>query len=44
MNWKIPPFLNIEILGVFVNELSADDKYPVQDWENLKFPIQIQLS
>ena len=29
-----------KILGVFVNTLTADGKYPVQDCENLKLPIQ----
>ena len=32
-----------EILGVFVNRLTADGKYPVQDYENLQLPIQMQL-
>ena len=39
------PFLVLrEILGVFVNTLSADHKYPSQDCENLLLPIQMQLS
>ena len=33
-----------EILDVFVNTLTADGKYPVQDCENLQLPIQVQLS
>ena len=33
-----------EILQVFVNTLTADGKYPVQDCENLQLPIQMQLS
>ena len=41
---KISPWLKLEILEVFVNTLTADDKYPFWDCENLKFPIQIQLS
>ena len=32
-----------EISGVFVNALTADDKYPVGDSESLLFPIQMQL-
>ena len=32
------------ILGLFVTTLIADDKYAVQDFENLLVPIQIQLS
>ena len=33
-----------EILGVSVNTLTADGKYPVQGCENLQLPIQMQLS
>ena len=33
-----------EVLGVFVNILTADDKYPLQDCENLQLPIEMQLS
>ena len=44
MTSKISPLLNFEILEVVVNTLTADDKYPVQDCENLRFPIQMQLS
>ena len=32
------------ILGVFVNTLMADPKYPLQDCENLSLPIRMQLS
>ena len=32
-----------EILGVFVNTLTADAEYPVQDCKNLQLPIQMQL-
>ena len=32
-----------EILGVFVNTLTADDKYIVQDCENLPLASQMQL-
>ena len=41
---KISPLFKFEILGGFVNTLTADDKYPVRDCENLQFPIQMQLS
>ena len=41
---KISPLLKYEILGVFVNTLTADGKYTVPDCENLKFPIQMQFS
>ena len=33
-----------QILGVFVNTLTADGKYPVQGCENLHLPIQMHLS
>ena len=32
-----------EKLGVVVNTLTADDKYPVEDWQNLPLSIQTQL-
>ena len=41
---KISPLLKFEILGVFLNTLTADDKYPIGACENLQFPIQMQLS
>ena len=37
------PLVLGEILGVFVNTLTADGKYPVQGCENLQLPIQMQL-
>ena len=37
------PLVLGKILGVFVNTLTAKDKYPVQDYENLELPIQKQL-
>ena len=42
--WKMSLLLLGEILGVFVNTLTSDDKYPVQGCENLQLPIQMQLS
>ena len=33
-----------EILGMLVNTLSADNKYPVQEYEHLRLPTQMQLS
>ena len=42
--WKMSPLLLGEILGLFVNTLTADAKCPVQDCENLQLSIQIQLS
>ena len=44
MIYKIPPLFKFEILGIFVNTLALDDKYPVLDYENLHIPIQMQLS
>ena len=42
--WKISPLVLAEILEEFVNELTAYGKYPVQGFENLQLPIQMQLS
>ena len=42
--WKISPLVLGEILGVFINTLTADGKYPVQVCGNLQLPIQMQLS
>ena len=42
--WKISPLVLGEILGVFVNILTTDAKYPLQDCKNLQLPIQVQLS
>ena len=44
MTWKISPLLSLEILGVFVNTSTSNDKYLVRDYENLQVPIQMQLS
>ena len=38
--WKISPLLKFKILGVFVNTLTAGDKYPFQDCVNFQFLIQ----
>ena len=38
------PLVLGEILGVFVNTLTANEKYRVQDCENLQLPIQMILS
>ena len=37
------PLVIGEILQVFVNTLTPDDKYRVQHSENLTLPIQVQL-
>ena len=36
---KMSPLVKFEILNLFVNTLTVDDKYPVQDCENLLVPI-----
>ena len=41
---KTSPLVICEILGVVVNTLTADDKYPVSDCKNLLLPIQKQFS
>ena len=38
------PLVLREILGVILNTLTANGKYPVPDCENLQLAIQIQLS
>ena len=42
--WNIPPLVLGEILGMFVNTLTADGMYPVQGCENFQLAIQMQLS
>ena len=44
MIWKRYPFLNFEILGLFVNTLTADENYPFGDSGDLQLPIKMQLS
>ena len=41
---KISPLVICQILGVFLNKLTANDKYLVLDCVNLSNPIQVQLS
>ena len=36
--------LTCKILGLLVNTLAADEKYPVLNRDNLTIPIQMQLS
>ena len=38
------PTVKCEILGIFFNRLSADNKYPVQECEHLRLLTQMQLS
>ena len=42
--WNMSPLVLGEILGIFVNTLTADGKSPVPGCENLQLPIQMQLS
>ena len=42
--WKISPLVLGEIIGVFFNILTDDDKHPAQDCENFQLLIQMQLS
>ena len=42
--WKIYPLVICEILGVSGETLTAKQKYPVWDFENLTSPIQMELS
>ena len=42
--WKISPLVISQLLGVFRNTLTANDKYRVRYCENLLSPIQMQLS
>ena len=42
--WKMSPLVLREILGVFGNTLTPDDKYLFDDCENLQLLIQMQLS
>ena len=42
--WKMPLLVVFLVVGVFVNTLTGDDKYPLRNCETLQLPIQIQLS
>ena len=42
--WKKSLLLTCQILGLLVNTLAADEKYPVLNRDNLTIPIQMQLS
>ena len=51
-HWSLPSQLSskksllliCKILGLLVNTLAADEKYPVLNRDNLTIPIQMQLS
>ena len=42
--WKMSLLVICEILGVFADTMSADDKYPYTNCENLLLLIQMELS
>ena len=44
LSWKKSLLLTWKILGLLVNTLAADEKYPVLNRDNLTIPIQMQLS
>ena len=44
LSWKNSLFLTCEILGVLVNTLASDEKYPVLNRDNLTILIHMQLS
>ena len=43
LSWKKSLFLTCQILGLLVNTLAADEKYPVLNRDNLTIPIRMQL-
>ena len=44
LSWKKSLLLTCQILGLLVNTLAANEKYPVLNRDNLTIPIQMQLS
>ena len=38
------PLVLGEVLVVFVNRMTAESKYAIQDYQNLQLPIQMKLS
>ena len=44
MSWKKSLLLTCQILGLLVNTLAADEKYPLLKRDNLMTPIQMHLS
>ena len=44
LSWKKSLLLTCQILGLLVNTLAADEKYPVLNRDNLTIPIEMQLS
>ena len=44
MSWKKSLLLRWKTLGLLVNTLADDEKYPVLNRDNLTIPIQMELS
>ena len=44
LSWKKSLLLTCQILGLLVNTLAADEKYPVLNSNNLTLPIRMELS
>ena len=44
LSWKKSLFFTCKILGLVVNTIPVDEKYPVLNRENLTIPIEMQLS
>ena len=44
MSWKKSLLVTYKVLRLFVNTLTADDKYSLLSGDNLMQPIQIDLS
>ena len=44
LSWKNSLLLTCKILGLLVNTLATDEKYPVLNRDNLTIPIEMQLS
>ena len=44
LSWKTSLLLTCKVLGLLVNTLAGDEKYPVLDRDNLTIPVQMQLS
>ena len=44
LGWKQSLLLTCQILGLLVNTLASDEKYLVLHGDNLRMPIQMQLS
>ena len=43
-SWRKSFLLTSQILGVVLNALTTDEKYPLFNKDNLRIPIEMQLS